>query len=360
MIARIVIAFSLTSLLLTPAPSQGDVSPPPVPDARATEPEPLEKGKPVERALAVGEVHAYALKLDADQTVTVLLEKRGVAAVATVFAPNGMKVGIFGSSASSQGTEQIAFPAESAGNYRIDVRTFFRPSSPGHYLITLGDVHATTDQERIELARRSCEEKSWLDSENHFLVDAALESLSQCITAVGHRLKANHPQAVELVDKANEELKYLISRWRWGEFISPAYQESLTDYFKALASSAVEPDAQLSFATMKEVVEGLKVKADHCRKSNRGLGEEVKVTAVTKRGSVVVPGCAVYYKTCLHQYPKNNPPLRFPNASSPAHHMLVPDRYIMWAGEFGQPPPPQPDLVCFPVGVEPIDVPVLW
>ena len=340
MVALIVIAFSL---LFTPAMSQGDVIPPSVADARATdpanEPEPLEKDKPVERALAAGEVHAYALKLDAYQTVTVLLEKRGVAAVVTLFAPNGKKVGIFGSAASSQGKEQIDFVAESAGNYRIAVRTFFKPSPPGHYVITLADVHASSAQEKSGLAKRSCEEKIWFDSENNFLVNTALESLSQCMTAVGHRLQANYPQAVELVDQANQELKYLVGRWRWGEFVSPAYQESLLQDFSALSVAAGDSDSNRAGKIVELVVEDIRIKAEHCRNSNSGLGPRIVVTVATKRGTQEDKGWFVFYKSGLHE-DQQGFARRFPQQSSPTSTEMAPSRYFFWLAERDDSPEP--------------------
>ncbi len=95
----------------------------------------LQKGRVIERELAVGEVHSYEVALTAGQYVSVVFEKRGVALVATLFGPDGQKIAVFGSSVSRQGSEPVTFVADHSGSYRIEVRTFFKPTSPGRYTV---------------------------------------------------------------------------------------------------------------------------------------------------------------------------------------------------------------------------------
>jgi len=361
MLTQAAIALSLMLSLVVAETVWAEANPQPEPVARATEkakePEPLEKGTSVEKALAAGEVHAYAVKLGADQSVTILLEKYGVTAVATLFAPDGDKVGTFGSTASNQGTEQITFVTESAGSYRITVRTFFKPSPPGRYLIKLIDVHAASNQEKSGRARQHCEEKNWLDRENNFLVNEALSSISQCVTAVGHKLESQFPQAVELAAEANAEVSYLIGRWHWGEFVSPAYQENLVGDFRMLASASEEPDAKMAFAIMKGVVEDLKIKADHCRKSNRGLGKDVDVSVSTlsKRDRKEEKGLLIYYKLAIYEFNKKSTLTeRFEKLSSPTKTSLPASRYLIWAVKPGEPesPPNNPERLNVGSGQE--------
>jgi hypothetical protein len=355
--AQAAIALLLMVFLVITETVRAEANPQPELDARtaekAKESEPLEKGKPVEKALAAGEVHAYALKLGADQSVTVLLDKHGVAAVATLIAPNGEKVGTFGSTASNQGTEQINFVTESAGSYRITVRTFFKPSPPGRYMINLAEVHAASNQEKNGRARQHCEEKNWLDRENNFLVNEALGSISRCVSAVGHKLEASYPKANELAAEANAEVSYLIGRWHWGEFVSAAYQENLVGDFRMLASAAEEPDAERSFAIMKGIVEDLKIKADHCRNSNRGLGDDIDVfvRTWTKGKTSEIKGLVVYYKLGISAFNKGTlPPDRFDKLSSPTRQKLPASRYLIWVGQPGQSAPPLDMMNMLKVG----------
>ncbi|WP_298273582.1 hypothetical protein [Geobacter sp.] len=346
MLLRIVIVFLLAlAPLAAVAGEEGRPAP------AAQEPEALEKGKPVEKGIGVGEVHVYALTSGAGQSVTLQLEKRGVAAVATVVAPDGEKLGSFGSAASREGTERIAFVAERGGMYRITVRTFFKPSPPARYRLLLTDVHTATEREKGVLAVRQCEEKSWFDRDNNFLVNEALSSISRCMTAVGQRLEGSHPKASELAAEANAEVDYLIGRWHWGEFVSPAYQDNLVQDFRALAAAAGEADAKMAFSMMKGVAEDLKIKAEHCRKSNRGLGKDVDVYVKTYMGDREASGLIVYYKLGIHQYSRNRlRSVEFDELSSPAHTRLPASYYFIWTGRPGDPEPAPDRLKRIDVG----------
>ena len=339
------------SLLCAPALSQGAPITPaaaaaPVVDSEKTT-EFLTEGKHVERVLAVGKVHTYSVQLAANRYVKLLLDKQGVAAVATLFAPDGNKMGVFGSTTSGQGSEEIAFVTKTAGDYRVAVRTFFKPSAPGRYRLTLASVQAVSELEKLRQARRSCEEKNWLDSDNNFLVDQALKSISRCLGAVGESLRGNYPTAVELAEEGSRELNYLSSRWRWGEFVSPAYQENLIDDLRALAGGLERQDAKHTWGALQEVVRDIKVKAAHCRQSNRGLGGDVKVKVVAKKEGIEVKEMFVFYKRCLYKYSKSSPN-RF-GKLTPVSSTLPPSLYIMWAGKNDQPPSLKHDPACLPV-----------
>lgn len=306
---------------------------------RAQQTELLEMGQPIEKTLAVGEVHAYSLQLGADRSVTVQIEKQGVTAVATLFAPDGDKLGTFGSTTTKQGTEQFTFVTESAGNYRISVRTLFKPLPPGRYLIKLAGVQPASNQEKSARAAQHCQEKNWLDRESNFLVNEALDSISRCAAAVGRKLGGSDSKAGELAAEANAEASYLISRWQWGEFVSAAYQENLVGDFRMLASAAEEPDPGIALAILKAVVEDLKIKADHCRKSNRGLGKDLDVDVKTIRKTKEEPGLVVYYKLYIYAFKKGSmPPERFNRLSSPTSKKLPAGRYLLWAGQPDPPP----------------------
>ena len=348
MMARVATALSL---LCAPALSQGAPITPAAAAVPAAESEKtaeiLTEGKQVERTLTVGEVHNYTVHLAANRSVKLLLEKRGVAAVATVFAPDGKKVGVFGSTTSGQGSEEIAFVTKAAGDYRVALRTFFNPSAPGRYRLTLASMEPLSDEDKFRLAKQSCQEKNWLDSDNNFLVDRALKSISRCLGAVGESLDGKYPTAVELAKEGSRELDYLISRWRWGEFVSPAYQESLTEELRALVGGLERMKAEHVWGALQEVVRDIKVKAAHCRQSNRGLGGDVKVKVVTKREGAEVKEMFVFYKRCLYKYSKSSPN-RF-GKLTPVSSTLPPSIYIMWAGKNDQPPALRHDPACVPV-----------
>ena len=57
--------------------------------------------------------------------------------------------------------------------------------------------------------------------------------------------------------------------------MSPAYQESLTEGIRALGAGLERQDPKYAWGALQEVVRDIKVKAAHCRQSNRGLGGDV-------------------------------------------------------------------------------------
>lgn len=303
-------------------------------------------GKKIEKTLSVGELHSYTLHLKAGQSAEVLIEKQGVAVSASVFAPDGRKIGTYGSIASSMGTQQVDILAESAGQYRIALHTLLKPEPPGRYLIRVEGVHASTDKELAGLALQGCEEKPWRDRDNNFLVNEALGAISQCLGAVAHRLEKHSPQTAGNAAGAKADLDYLIGRWHWGEFVSEAYRESLVGDFRMLASAAGDTDLKRASAITNGVVEDLKIKADNCRKSGRGLGDDIDVLVRTIKENRKVDGLYVYYKLGIYAYKKESmPPTSFDGISSPAHKKLPASWYLIWAGKPGEPEPPLNRLI---------------
>ncbi|HTY20103.1 MAG TPA: hypothetical protein VMC44_00570 [Geobacteraceae bacterium] len=303
--------------------------------------EPLLLGGKIDKAITVGETHSYIIYLKAGQSADVLIEKQGVALTATVFAPDGRRIGRFGSIASGRGTQEVRILADSPGQYRIALHTMLKPDPPGRYLLRLEAVHAATDKELAGAALQSCEEKPWRDRDDNFLVNEALGAISRCLEAVSQRLEKVSPQTAKTAAQVKGDLDYLIGRWHWGEFVSDAYRESLVGDFRMLAAAAGEPDGERAAAIVKGVAEDLKIKADNCRSSNRGLGDDVDVFVRTIRENRKVDGLYVYYKLGIYAYKKESmPPTSFDRLSSPAHKKLPASWYLIWAGKPGEPEPP--------------------
>ena len=334
-IVRSVLAVSLT--LVCFLPGQGWAQTKPAGDAKDRQI--LQKGRVIERELAVGEVHSYEVALTAGQYVSVLFEKQGVALLATLIGPDGQKIAVFGSSVSRRGPEPVTFVADQSGRYRIEVRTFFKPTPPGRYTAKLTELRTATSGDKIGWARQSCEEKSWLDRENNFQVDEVLKSITECMSAVARKLGSKHPEATRLAAETSSQVDYLVGRWRWGESVSAPYQESLTLDFRMLAAAAREADEKRAAAILREVADDVRIKANHCRKSTRGLGGDVAVQVETRKEDKIDPGWQVFYKCRIYQFTKEYTPRRFPKPSSPTRHELPPGIYVLWAEKPGGPKP---------------------
>ena len=344
-VACLTIIFLLLPFIFCSAPLWAGSNPQDGPEVKAGETanavEPLLLGKKIEKTISVGEIHSYDLKLRPGQTAEVLIEKQGVVLTATIFAPDGKRIGTFGSIATNMGNQPVNITAESAGQFRLAISALLKPTPPGRYLIRLNDVHDASDDELIKLALQRCQEKPWQDRDNNFKVNEALESISGCLGGVVFRLGKNYPKMSETADGAKADLDYLISRWHWGEFVSEAYRESVVGDFRMLTFAAGEPKAKMAVTIVNGVVEDLKIKADHCRKSNRGLGDDVDVNVRTIKENRKVDGLYVYYKLGIDAYKNESmPPTSFDRVSSPAHKKLPASWYLIWAGKPGEIEPP--------------------
>ena len=80
----------------------------------------LKVGQPVERAIAAGASHDYTIALDAGDYVSGGVDQRGIVVLAAAFAPDGSALRNF--AGPPNGKRTIAFIAERAGAYRLELR----------------------------------------------------------------------------------------------------------------------------------------------------------------------------------------------------------------------------------------------
>jgi enterochelin esterase-like enzyme len=88
--------------------------------AVASAQDPLTVGRPVDRAITAGAMHAYIITLDAGDYVSTTLDQRGIMVLAAVFAPDGGRLRNF--SGPREGKRTLAFIAEAPGSYRLELR----------------------------------------------------------------------------------------------------------------------------------------------------------------------------------------------------------------------------------------------
>ena len=80
----------------------------------------LTVGQPVNRAIAAGAAHEYTIALEAGDYVAGAVDQRGIMVLAAVFAPDGSRLRNFGGP--REGKRTLAFIAERAGTYRLELR----------------------------------------------------------------------------------------------------------------------------------------------------------------------------------------------------------------------------------------------
>ena len=80
----------------------------------------LTVGQPIEQTISAGAAHDYTIALDAGDYVAGAVDQRGILVLAAVFTPDGERLRNFGGPPSGKRT--IAFIAERAGTYRLELR----------------------------------------------------------------------------------------------------------------------------------------------------------------------------------------------------------------------------------------------
>ncbi|HEX8149988.1 MAG TPA: CHAT domain-containing protein [Pyrinomonadaceae bacterium] len=108
----------------------------------------LEQGNAVERAMAGGEVHDYRLRLDAGQFAYLLVEQRGIDVAVSVYGPDGNPTAEVNGPSGMQGPEAVYLVTETAGIYRVAVRSPKEKTPRGSYEIRLKEVRQATARDR--------------------------------------------------------------------------------------------------------------------------------------------------------------------------------------------------------------------
>ena len=109
----------------------------------------LEPGQPVERALAAGEIHVYAVRLERGQYLRVAVEQRGIDVLSTLTDPAGRAVIVLDGPTGDFGVESLYFVADRAGIHRISVQSFTSLAAPGRYGIHIVERHPASSTDAL-------------------------------------------------------------------------------------------------------------------------------------------------------------------------------------------------------------------
>lgn len=109
----------------------------------------LQPGVPVEKTIGPGQTHAFAVNLEDDQYVQLVVDQRGIDIVVRVFSPTRKDLGQFDSPNGNNGPENVSFVATSPGAYSILVTPLNQGEgvAPGKYEIKIIELRHATDQE---------------------------------------------------------------------------------------------------------------------------------------------------------------------------------------------------------------------
>jgi hypothetical protein len=87
-------------------------------------------------------VHSYQVDVESGQYLSVRVEQLGVDVVVDVYGPDNKLIEEFDAPTGDQGPEVASIVAETAGNYRIDIRSFEPDTAFGRYQIELREIRA--------------------------------------------------------------------------------------------------------------------------------------------------------------------------------------------------------------------------
>lgn len=152
----------------------------------------LQTGVALERALAGGEIHSYAIEATPAARWLVTVEQRGIDVVVEVTQADGRTLLAVDSPTDSEGPESALLPPEASGPLEIRVLSPSPGVAPGRYAIRLEELaeEAPADRERIA-AERLMTEAAVLNrrggADNKRLAAARYEEVAQRWRALGRR-----------------------------------------------------------------------------------------------------------------------------------------------------------------------------
>jgi CHAT domain-containing protein len=111
----------------------------------------LEPGKPIERELAGGEAHFYRLTLAAGQYARVFIDQRRINVAASAFDPDGKKL-VEADMFAVGDAERVLLIAETAGTYRLELRSPDQTAPKGRYEIRIKELRTVTEQDKSLVA----------------------------------------------------------------------------------------------------------------------------------------------------------------------------------------------------------------
>ena len=154
----------------------------------------LRTGIALERPLAGGEAHSYAVEARSGARLLVTVEQRGIDVVVEVAQAAGPALLAVDSPNDSQGPESVLLPAEASGSLEVRVLSPSPGVAPGTYTILLEELPETTaaDRERVEAERLMTEAATSNrqgGTDNKQLAAARYEEAALHWRALGRRLE---------------------------------------------------------------------------------------------------------------------------------------------------------------------------
>lgn len=169
-------------------------------DPQQRAPERLELGKPLEKELSGGDRHSYQVTLTAGQFLHVVVEQRGIDVVVALVGPEDKQLIEVDSPNGSEGPEPLKWIVETAGMYRLEVRSLENAARPGRYEVKMIELRAAAagDRELVE-ADKFYNESIVLGAKGQFT--QALRSAERALELRRKALGASHPDVATSLNR---------------------------------------------------------------------------------------------------------------------------------------------------------------
>jgi tetratricopeptide (TPR) repeat protein len=203
----------------------------------------LELGKTVERELAE-QAHNYLIELAANDFLHVIVDQRGVDVVVTLYAPDGKRLKEVDSPNGDVGPEPVLLIAETAGVYRLEVRSLEKGAA-GKYTASIIENRKATTEDRAQIAKQALTEQARdLSDQAISLYDQGRynEGVLLAERALGIRERVLGPDHLDVAESLNN-LAALYRRSTDFARAEALYQRSLAIREKALGPE--HPDVAL-------------------------------------------------------------------------------------------------------------------
>jgi CHAT domain-containing protein/Tfp pilus assembly protein PilF len=143
----------------------------------------LEAGKPIERQLIGGEVHAFQIALAPGQRMRVAVDQRGIDVTVKISTSQGRELIEMDSLNSTQGPEIASVITEQAETYRVQICSLSKSVPAGRY------------EARVEIAGIATEQdRRWIEAQQAYIEGARLS---------GNQTRESQAQAIRQFEKAS-------------------------------------------------------------------------------------------------------------------------------------------------------------
>lgn len=115
---------------------------------RADTPRTLQLGVPIDSRFDASVSHVYLVPLTPNQHARVVVQEQGVDLVVTLFAPDGRKLGAAAGPSATNAVEAVSVVSDAAGDYRVEVRPFYKDAAVGAYSARVEDVRPASARDR--------------------------------------------------------------------------------------------------------------------------------------------------------------------------------------------------------------------